>query len=527
MKRRRIVKRRFFFVILVVFLLIGLVWKFAFNNIRVGNVANKQDVKINNISAKSIEDARKQNHENFIETAINKQISLMKSVEEEEKRRIEEKIKNNTFFVRKNNTKLYEEPQGTLKEITLDSKTKIFVSQRVDKDIVKDGEVTSQKQWCYIKPSYESSEFLGWVQADAITQDRAEFIDKPYKGVDYSYFEKVDEYPDNPRVEVKGIYVTGYAAASDKFDRLLELADRTAINAFVIDVRDDNEVMLFDSPTAQKYSPSANKKPYIKDMSLFMEKLAEHNIYPIARIVTFKTPKYAKSNPDKAISRRETGELYKSRDGVRWSSPYDRDLWEYNIGVAKEAAKYGFREIQFDYVRFPASGGGKLDSSLDYHNVLNETKPEAIQKFLKQAYAELSKQQVYVSADVFGWVASAITDVGIGQHWEGLTAVTDYMCPMMYPSHYGAGNYGLSVPDAFPYETIDRGVKDALDRDSNVESPAMLRPWIQDFTAGWVKGHIKYGPAQIDAQIRALEDNGIYEYLLWNAANVYTEAGIR
>ncbi len=132
-----------------------------------------------------------------------------------------------------------------------------------------------------------------------------------------------------------------------------------------------------------------------------------------------------------------------------------------------------------------------------------------------------------MSADVFGWVASAQNDVGIGQHWEALTNVVDIMCPMMYPSHYGPGNYGLSVPDAFPYETIDRGIKDALERDAHVDTPAKLRPWIQDFTARWVKGHIKYGPAEVEAQIRALEDNGINEYLLWNAGNYYTEGGIR
>ncbi len=525
MRKRRMVKRRLFFVFLIGFLLIGLVVKFVFYNNRNASVAETSNNEV--VVSENLEDMRKQNHAMFIKDAIDKQIALIASVEAEEKRRREENIKNNTYFVKKNKTKLYSDAQGELKDQTLDSKMKVFVTQNLDKDILKDGAVTGTETWCCVKMSYDSSELLGWVKADDLTKDRSTFIDKPYPGVDYSYFEKVKEYPDNPRVAVKGVYVTGYAAASDKLDRLLALADRTAINAFVIDVRDDNEVMLFDSPTAQKYSPGANKKPYIKDMEAFMQKLEEHNIYPIARIVTFKTPKYAKSNPDRAILRRGTGELYKSRDGVRWSSPYDRNLWEYNIGVAKEAASYGFREIQFDYVRFPASGGGKLDSSLDYHNDLDESKPEAVQKFLKQAYTELSAENVYVSADVFGWVASAITDVGIGQHWEGLTAVTDYMCPMMYPSHYGAGNYGLSVPDAYPYETIDRGVKDALSRDSNVENPAMLRPWIQDFTAGWVKGHIKYGPAQIEAQIKALEDNGIYEYLLWNAANVYTEAGIR
>ncbi len=523
MRRRQGAKRKWFFIVLIVFLVGGLSWKFIFskNLGDVNTVSTTNDVDIN--SKEFIES----NHKLFLESSIANQIQMMKAVIAEEQRRKEENIKKSMYFVKKNNTVLYNEDLVGVTDIKLSSKTKVFITDIVAKDVTNDDGSSTTEKWAVVKTDYHDGDALGWVNLEKLTQDRKYFITKPYEGVDYGYFEKTKGYKNNPPVIVKGIYVTGHAASGEKFDKLLALADRTAINAFVIDVRDDNEVMLFDSATAQKYSPSANKKPYIKDMKAFMDKLKEHNIYAIARIVTFKTPKYAKDNPDRAILRRGTNELYQSRDGIRWATPYDRDLWDYNIGVAKEAAEHGFNEIQFDYVRFPASGGGKLDASLDYHNDLDETKAEAVQKFLKSAYHELSKMEVYVSADVFGWVASAINDVGIGQHWEGLTAVTDYMCPMMYPSHYGAGNYGLSVPDAYPYETIDRGIKDAISRDSNVEMPAKLRPWIQDFTASWVKGHIKYGPAQIEAQIKALEDNGVDEYLLWNAANVYTEGGIR
>ena len=346
-----------------------------------------------------------------------------------------------------------------------------------------------------------------------------------YDGVDYGPFKKTDGYENNPKIKVRGIYVTGHKAAGS-IDSLIELAKRTDINAFIIDYKDDNENMLFFSQAAEKNSPKANNNVYIKNPEDFMKKLKDNNIYLIARIVTFKSPRYSLTHPEKSIIYKSSGALFKTRDGISWSSPYDRDLWKYNVDIAKEAAAYGFNEIQFDYVRFPDIGS-KKDKLVDFRNSKGENKTEAIQNFLKYAYGELSKQNVYLAADVFGWAATAINDVGIGQHWEALSAVVDYMCPMMYPSHYGQGVFGLNVPDAHPYTTVDRSIRDAIKRDGNIETPGDLRPWIQDFTATWIKGYIRYGTKEVEDQIRALKDNGIDEYILWNPMNRYSENALR
>lgn len=128
----------------------------------------------------------------------------------------------------------------------------------------------------------------------------------------------------------------------------------------------------------------------------------DNNIYTIARIFSFKDPKYAARYPEKAITYKSNGQPFTNSDGIIWLSAHDRQLWEYNIEVAKEAAKVGFDEIQFDYVRFPASNGGKLDMYLDYKNELNESKPVTIQNYLKYAREELSSFNVYISADIYG-----------------------------------------------------------------------------------------------------------------------------
>ncbi|KXG78650.1 putative glycoside hydrolase [Thermotalea metallivorans] len=381
--------------------------------------------------------------------------------------------------------------------------------------------------WYKISFSSSKGEEEGWIAADFTVKDRTELLSEELKKLDYSPQNKTYEYPNNPRVKVKGIYVTIYSASNSRLDELIEMSKRTKINAFVIDVKDDNGYMLFQTKAADKYSPDANAKAPIKDIQAFMKKLKDNNIYAIARIVSFKDPTYTKHHPDRAIVYRNTGKPFTNRDGLIWASAHDRDLWNYNIEVAKEAVDVGFNEIQFDYVRFPASNGGKLDKELDYRNTRGESKPETIQNYLKFAREQLAPKQAYISADIYGLVGSVADDMALGQYWEAVSNIVDYVSPMMYPSHYANGTYGLPVPDAYPYETVYNCAKDSVNRNKNIQTPATIRPWIQDFTAPWVKGYIKYGPKEVEAQIRALEENGIDEFMLWNAGNKYSEEALR
>lgn len=365
-----------------------------------------------------------------------------------------------------------------------------------------------------------------WVEARNLEKTPDAFIVKRFEGVDYGPVTKPSSYPGNPRVAVKGIYVTVNTASSANLDALIKLADETEINAFVIDVKDDYGNMLFHTKAASLFCPEANQGAPVKDIKALIRKLKEKNIYAIARIVTFKTPNYALRYPERAITDTGNSDIYQSSDGLHWASAFDRQLWRYNVEVAKEAAEAGFNEIQFDYVRFP-DAKPSVETRLDYKNTWNESKVLAIYRYLRFARAELEPYGVYIAADTFGWTASSQGDENIGQHWESLANAVDYNCPMMYPSHYGVGNFGLSVPDAQPYITMSAGIKDAQRRDANLATPGVLRPWIQDFTAKWVRGHITYGPDEVRAQIQALEDNGVHEFLIWNAANRYTRNALK
>jgi hypothetical protein len=425
--------------------------------------------------------------------------------------------------------------KGTAVEIIEEKEVIIEVENQKDKEESNNNQVENQEDekeiikstWLKIQFARPQENIIGWIPSEAIVMNRTEVLSDNLKELDYSPQEKITQYQGNPRKEVRGIYLTLYSASNSRLDELIEMSKRTSINTFVIDVKDDNGHMLFESQAAKKFSPDANKNAPIKDIKALVKKLHDNDIYAIARIVSFKDPTYTKKHKDRAIVYKDSNKPFTNSDGLIWASPHDRELWEYNVEVSKEAAEAGFNEIQFDYVRFPASNGGKLDKSLNYRNTNNESKPGAIQNYLKYAYKELSPKEVYISADIYGLVGSVTDDMALGQYWEAVSNVVDYVSPMMYPSHYANGTYGLSVPDAYPYETIFHSTEDSVIRNNNIETPAKIRPWIQDFTASWVKGHIKYGTKQVEQQIKALEENGVTEFLLWNASNRYSEDALK
>lgn len=443
-------------------------------------------------------------------------------------------IINDKYKYAKGNIRVFKEAKITPKaEDNLKIGTRLEVIEEKKVEIVKektvkkpDGKTEVQKtttveNWEKISYQKNREKRTGWIKSKQLVDSLGATLPKEWKNLDFSPIEKKN-YPENKRREVRGIYVTSSSASLTKrVDDLIALSKRTKINAFVIDVKEDDGTLLFKMKAGEKYNPNANRRSPIKDIDKFMKKMKDNNIYTIARIVSFKDPTYAKANPDKAIITKSTGKPFTNSDGVIWVSPHDRYLWEYNIAVAKEAALAGFDEIQFDYVRFPASNGGKLDKDLDYRNPNKESKPETIQKYLQYARKELEPLGVYIAADVYGQVGSLPDDMALGQHWESVSNVVDYICPMIYPSHYGKGVYGLPVPDAEPYKTVYRSTQDSINRNANIDTPAMIRPWIQAFTARWVKGYITYGPEQIELQVKALKDLGINEYILWSPTNRY------
>lgn len=333
------------------------------------------------------------------------------------------------------------------------------------------------------------------------------------------------------KTDVKGIYVnTTYLEKQNypTLDELIELIDRTELNAVVVDIKDDVGSVLFDAKHPG-VDAMGTENVYIKDLPAFVAKLKEHGIYCIARIVCFKDQVATKKNPEIAV-RNHDGSIYVDKEGERWLNPYNEKAWEYIVEIAKEAAEAGFDEINFDYLRTSASGSF---TKADFGG-LNEgkTKTDAITGFVKYACQELKPMGVFVSGDVFGTIINSIADgESIGQSYVGLSRYLDYICPMVYPSHYSFGYGGLKYPDTKPFQLLLMEMKSSVKKLSVIpegEFCAEVRPWLQDFTASYLGTgrYLTYDAEELRAQISAVYSSGYDEWLLWNAGMFFTEEGL-
>ena len=260
-------------------------------------------------------------------------------------------------------------------------------------------------------------------------------------------------YPPRNPVKVKGIYVSAYVAGTeDRMDAIIEQIDATELNAVVIDVKDDQGRITFsmDSPTVNEIGAV---QAFIGDMPGLIAKLKEHGIYPIARVVAFRDPYLAEQKPEWSLHKAD-GSIYRDSQGLAWVNPYKKEVWDYLIEVARKAGEIGFEEIQFDYIRF-AVDSTMRDVVYDEADTQGRDKTQAIMEFITYAYDQLAAEGLFVSADVFGTIIGSQEDAAsVGQDYSGMAEHLDYICPMIYPSHYGPGNFGIDYPDTQPYETV-------------------------------------------------------------------------
>jgi hypothetical protein len=321
---------------------------------------------------------------------------------------------------------------------------------------------------------------------------------------------------------VRGIYVSSYAIGSPVSRRgLLALTDTTELNTWVVDVKDEDGVRFHSRVPLAREASHWGSIP-VRDLRALVDTMKAHDIYPIARVVVFKDPRLSRARPDWSI-RTPKGELWRDHQRITWVSPWDRRVWEYNIQVAEEAARAGFREIQFDYVRFPEA----------YRSLPQQVFPTAVGKkadaitgFLAEAAARLHPLGALVTADVFGLTMNDPLDVGIGQQWERVSSTVDHVLPMVYPSHYFPTHLpGIRRPNRMPYETVFTSVGEGVIRNRRLESAgvrtARIVPWLQAFTATWNDRGFRYGPAQARAQTQALYDLGLEDWIFWNPSSNY------
>lgn len=312
---------------------------------------------------------------------------------------------------------------------------------------------------------------------------------------------------------LRGVHLTGWGAGSAaKRAELIANLRRGGFNAAVIALKDyDGHLMVKGVRLGEATKAYVNAIP---DLPRLVREFSEAGITPIARVAVFKDDHLARARPDLAV-RFPDGSIWVNDRGTAWVDPYQEEVWDYVIEIASRAAAAGFPEVQFDFIRFPSDGKTR-QCRYKRADHSSKTAGQALVGFLERASSRLKPLGVKLSICTFGLTTSVDNGMGIGQHLAQMAETMDYVSPMMYPSHYARGEYGLADPNKHPYLVIRKGIEDALARLG--KRPEALRPYLQDFSLHGVR----YGAPRVRGQILAAEQLGVKGWILWNARNQYT-----
>ena len=325
------------------------------------------------------------------------------------------------------------------------------------------------------------------------------------------------------------LYLNISPSVIGNIEKYIDFAKKTKINTFVIDIK-DNECPGYKAEAMEKYSPTNHRYAGKGKEEMYknaVKRLHEEGFYVVGRITCFKDSHLVKDHPEVAITERATGKPFKHNKAY-WPSPYNRKVWQFNVELAKEAVrKFGFNEINFDYVRFP-DRLTKIEKGniIDYHNLYNESKVQAIQRFVQYACDEIHAVGAYVSIDVFGEAANPGYTTAYGQYWPAISNICDAICGMPYPDHFSNGYYGIKQPWNHPSEILKAWGERVQARQAVTPTPAVVRTWIQAYP---VMRHVdrnglRYDAEDVEKEIRGLYDAGLIGgYTTWHSGSNLTK----
>ena len=383
----------------------------------------------------------------------------------------------------------------------------------------------------------------GWIygkylvssQKEAEKRYKAEEYDKVHKaiknpfgggeaiGCDFYPTERVS-FANNKMPEAcYSLYLNISPKVLGNIESYISFAKKTKINTFVIDIKDNEcpgykaEAMAKYSPTNHRYAGSGKEKMYKNAV----KRLHEEGFYVVGRITCFKDSHLVRDHANVAITEKATGKPFKHNKAY-WPSPYERQVWQFNVELAKEAVrKFGFNEINFDYVRFP-DRMTKVEKLIDYHNKYNESKVQAIQRFVQYACDEIHAEGAYVSIDVFGEAANPGYTTAYGQYWPAISNICDAICGMPYPDHFSNGYYGIKKPWNHPYEILKAWGERVQARQKVTPTPAAVRTWIQAYPVmrHVDKNGLRYDAEDVEKEIRGLYAAGLTGgYTTWHSGS--------
>lgn len=352
-------------------------------------------------------------------------------------------------------------------------------------------------------------------------------------------------------VPLKAVYISSWVAGSEDFkNRIKKMIEDTELNAVVIDFKDSTG-MLSAETGVPEIDGMGCVEHRIKDVKGLIKEFHDKGVYVIARVAVFQDSCLSKKHPEYAVKRKSDGGIWKDRKGISWVYAGSKDVWDYNVKIARVAYSIGFDEVNLDYIRFPSDGNMKdisypvtiiadqvvqkprvnkststasstikIAEAESVDTTLN-TRANILSRFFAYMDKELRKSgedRPKISADVFGMVATNTDDLGIGQVLEKILPYVDYISPMVYPSHFASGWNGYVKPATRPYDVIHVSMSKAVARAKAMgQDPKKLRPWLQDFNLG-----AKYTPEMVKVQMQGTYDSGLDSWMMWDPANKYS-----
>ena len=381
--------------------------------------------------------------------------------------------------------------------------------------------------------------YLVFSKEEAVKRYKAEKYDKVHKaikntfgggeaiGCDFYPTERVSFLNNKMPEACYSLYLNISPSVIGNIEKFITFAKKTKINTFVIDIK-DNECPGYKAEAMAKYSPTNHRYAGKNKEQMYnnaVKRLHEEGFYVVGRITCFKDSHLVKDHPHVAITEKATGKPFKHNKAY-WPSPYERQVWQFNVELAKEAVrKFGFNEINFDYVRFP-DRMTKVENIIDYHNKYNESKVQAIQRFVQYACDEIHAVGAYVSVDVFGEAANPGYTTAYGQYWPAISNICDAICGMPYPDHFSNGYYGIKKPWNHPYEILKAWGERVQARQEVTPTPAAVRTWIQAYPVmrHVDKNGLRYDAEDVEKEIRGLYDAGLTGgYTTWHSGSNLTK----
>lgn len=549
-KRKRKLKKQYKLLLLLVFLLLVLFLLFSQNTIDLTKkiipnntyylASDKSKVKLYTYNDDALEEASE------FSRGI-KVTSKEKYITYKEVKYKEVILNNKAYYVLSNNLSknknnvikeknMYVRIPSTILKDVDDSKIIEMTTKGQKLDIIgydtvdNDGNVNRYKVKVNDKEGYVYGKYLEYEEDVAKSNYHQELYDNVYSKVNNNYdggeASKLDFYPHDRvnfenNVMPNGVYALYLNCGSEvigNIDSYIEFAKSTKINAFVVDIK-DNETPAYPANTFKELSPS-NYEHAINSYDKYKEaikKLKDAGFYVIGRITTFKDSYYVNDNPDAAILDKNTNKPY-LHNGSYWPSAYNRDVWYYTLSLAKESVKeFGFNEINFDYVRFP-DRMQSVSGRIDLKNKYNESKIQAIERFVRYVTDELHNMNVYVSIDVFGETSNGTYTTAYGQYWPSISDIADVVSGMPYPDHFANFSYGINKPWNNPYKLLNAWGMNIMDRQKETMSPAKVRTWVQAYDVmRYVDSNgISYNADAVKAEITGLYDAGLKDgYITW------------